>query len=307
MRLLLVEDSPSERQILKYLLTEQFKEEKVVYHEASTLAEAAVTLDRELVDCVVLDLQLPDSVGRDTFQRIHGQFPNIPIIVMTNNKDRALALEMIQNGADDFVVKNYTDEEDIFRRIVFAVEKHKRSVRMQPEKAASYRRVSDAKLKMVRAQEDGGSPSTVRNMQIETTSAVADLASKMFSELQTLNIQMSTLSTQQKTVFETVQTLDKELLRGHSNRPSMRSQVDRLDFRVESLEKDFVEIEKEVDEADQTQRREVLDLHKTKMSLRVKILIAVFGLMGVIATAVGGYYAATHKPATKATSTASAK
>lgn len=132
-RILIVEDSPTDREILRYLLEDQFKSE-AKFREASSLATAFRYLELGNIDCVVLDLQLPDSAGRETFQKINERFPDIPTIVMTHNKDRALAIDMIKMGAADYVLKDYTNPEDIFRRIIFAVEKHHRSVRMPAEK-----------------------------------------------------------------------------------------------------------------------------------------------------------------------------
>lgn len=295
LQILLVEDSPQDREILRYLLDSQFKG-NVECSEASSLASAIEVLQKRCVDCVVLDLHLPDSAGKETFHKLYTRFAHIPIIVMTNNKDELLAIEMIQEGAADFVLKNYTDEEDIFRRIVFAIEKHKRSVRVEPAQADSFRRVSSAKHKLAQAQEDGDSPSTIRNIQVETTSAVADLSSKMFSELQKINIQMTRQGTQQEVIAQTVSTLDKELLRGHANRPSMRSQVDLLDHRVTILEDGLTGLQEDVTETGIVAFKENNTMIRTKMSLNVKVIIAVLSLLGVMVTALVGYHALTQKP-----------
>ncbi len=132
-RILIVEDSPTDRELLRYLLEDQFKNE-AKFREASSLATAFRYLDQGNIDCVVLDLQLPDSAGRETFQKINERFPDIPTIVMTHNKDRALAIDMIKMGAADYVLKDYTNPDDIFRRIIFAVDRHHRTVRAPTEK-----------------------------------------------------------------------------------------------------------------------------------------------------------------------------
>jgi len=290
-RILLVEDSPSDREILKYLLEEQFKKE-VVLHEAPSLSKAVEILDKEGIDCVVLDLQLPDSAGKETFQKLYARYSHIPFIVMTNNKDRLLAVEMIQLGAADFVLKNYTDEEDIFRRIVFAIEKHKRSVRVDPTEADSFRRVSSANFRLVQAQEDDASPSTIRNIQVETTAAVADLSRKTFAALQEINISFAKNNMQWSEVAKTVAILDKELLRGHSNRPSMRSQMDLMDHRIQVLEGEVNGLQEDVTETNITAIKENNQTARTKLSMWTKLLIALLTLLGVLATAAATYFAA---------------
>lgn len=300
MRILLVEDSPTDREILRYLLDAKFKGE-VEFHEASTLESAFEILKAELVDCVVLDLQLPDSAGKETFLKLNKRFPNVPFIVMTHSKDRSLALEMIQKGAADFVIKSYEDEEEIFRRITFAVEKHRNSIRVAPDAARSYHNLERAKVNLQDAQDREDSPSTIRNMAVEVTSAVADLSRRMFTELQEINLRLTQQGTQQGIVIQTVNTLDKELLRGHSNRPSMRSQVDLLDHKIRALEGEI----KGVEEAGAAYRRESVQLVQTKMSNKTKIIIAVITLLGVLGTTVGTYCATApkvNKPAAPAPS-----
>lgn len=291
MRILLVEDSPSDRQILRYLLDAQFKG-NVEFYEAPTLAEAVKILETRSVDCVVLDLQLPDSVGRRTFQKLNKRFPNVPLVVMTHSKDRQMALEMIQEGAADFVIKSYSDEEDIFRRVMFAIEKHRRSVRVLPEEAQSYHNLEQAKSNLEEASFREESPSIIRNMTVEVTTAVADLSRRMFTQLQEINLRLTQLGTQQEVTNQTVNDLDKELLRGHSSRPSMRSQVDLIDHRVKVLEGKVGEIEDEVDGAEEAQ----VQLVKTKMSNRTKIIIGILTLLGVLGTSLATYFTAVHKP-----------
>ena len=124
MDILLVEDNASERTLLRYLLEARFPKEVVVFHEAGRLSEALEILKQETVNCIILDLQLPDSTGKATFIRLYERHFDIPIIVMTGNKDRQLAIDMIQTGASDYVIKNFTDEEELFNRILLTIERH---------------------------------------------------------------------------------------------------------------------------------------------------------------------------------------
>lgn len=307
MKILLVEDSPSDRDILRHLLDAKFNGE-VEFHEASTLQAAFDTLKATAIDCVVLDLQLPDSVGKETFRKLNHRFPSVPFIVMTHSKDRDLAVQMIQEGAADFVIKSYGNEEEIFRRVTFAVEKHRTSVRVKPDAARSYHNLAKAKVNLEEAQERDETPSTIRNISVEVMTAVADLSSKIFTELQGTNLQIAQLIAQYESIAKKVDILDKEILQGHPTRPSMRSQMDLMDHRVSGLEKNVKDIEEEVDEVDHTQRRDALDMQKTKMSLATKIVIAIITLLGITITALGTYYAAASKDkasAPKAASSAS--
>ena len=122
MKILIVEDSSSDRELLVLALEEHFGDE-AKFREAKSLELAHDYLAGGQVDAIVLDLNLPDSEGLDTFLRIHNAYPHIPVIVMTHNQDFDLAVSMIQQGAEDFILKDYTNSTILFRRIRFAIER----------------------------------------------------------------------------------------------------------------------------------------------------------------------------------------
>lgn len=131
MRILIVEDNRVDRELLLELLQDKFMTE-AKFRTADNLQLACEYLGRTrdgepFFDVVILDLGLPDSTGRDTFRELHGKFPNVPIVVMSHNKDPELALDLIREGASDYVLKDYTNETAIFRRVLFAVERSKLS------------------------------------------------------------------------------------------------------------------------------------------------------------------------------------
>ncbi len=127
MNILIVEDNPTDRELLIECLIDSFLSE-ARFRTASNLEEAfgylARTLDGEpYFDVVLLDLQLPDSSGRNTFVAIHEGYPSLPIVVLSHNTDRDLAVDLIHAGAADVIIKNYSNPLDLFRRVLFAVER----------------------------------------------------------------------------------------------------------------------------------------------------------------------------------------
>lgn len=131
MRILIVEDNHTDRELLLELLQDHFMQQAKfrVAHDLQTACEYLDrTLDNEpFFDVVILDLGLPDSAGRDTFRTIHTRYPTTPIVVMSHNKDPDLAIDLINEGAEDYILKNYTNTIEIFRRVLFAVARAKRS------------------------------------------------------------------------------------------------------------------------------------------------------------------------------------
>lgn len=232
MRILIVEDSPTDRQLLRFLLEEHFRED-AKFREADNLGTACRYLEMGNIDCVLLDLQLPDSAGKETFEKIVRRFPSVPVVVMTHNRDQELAMDMIRSGASDFILKSYTDSSDIFRRILFAVEKHHRMVRMSSEKVASVHELDQAKANLVAAQERG-EPEAIRDAAAATTVAIADMTRRMFTEIQELTILVSQQGTRQEELRHSVKTLETEVLNGTDTDHSMKSRLEIIEHRLKS-------------------------------------------------------------------------
>lgn len=291
--LLIVEDNPTDRELLRYLLEARFSAAVEIF-EAQNLRSAIKCLSSNEIDCVILDLQLPDSNGKATFTEFYKRFPDTPLIVMTHNKDRDLAIEMIQLGAADYIIKNFTEEEELFRRIVLAIAKHSVSIRMVPEDAGAIRRLDRAQSNL-RSAHESGQHSAVRETTVETTVALADVSRRMFADMQQVVGGLAQSKTQADQVMKMVEHLDSELLRGHNGRPSMRSQMDLMEHQIGGLSKrmDALETREEVREA--TARRETLELSRDKMSNKTKLLLGILALIGAIAGALATYEAARSK------------
>ncbi len=74
---------------------------------------------------IVADLSLPDSSPRGTLPALHQRAPSIPIVAMTGLNDRSLALESVQQGCQDYLVKGKFDSEMLVRSIHYAIERQR--------------------------------------------------------------------------------------------------------------------------------------------------------------------------------------
>ena len=74
-------------------------------------------------DIVLLDLSLPDSQGWETFERVRGQAPHIPIILLTGLDDEQLGVKAVHGGAQDYLVKGQFDGRLLSRAIRYAIER----------------------------------------------------------------------------------------------------------------------------------------------------------------------------------------
>jgi two-component system, sensor histidine kinase and response regulator len=96
-----------------------------------------------IVDVILLDLTLPDSVGLDTFRIAHAEAPDVPIVVLTALSDESLAIVALREGAQDYLVKGRCDGDLLARSIRYAIERS-RSDRDRVRQDAEIRGLNEA-------------------------------------------------------------------------------------------------------------------------------------------------------------------
>ena len=124
MKILMVEDNPGDAR----LLLEQLKEEGNGTVELSWVDKLEVALEiveRKAYDAVLLDLNLGDSHGLETFARLHEKAPQLPVVLLTGVEDESTALRAVQTGAQDYLVKGRSSAAAITRALHFAVERNR--------------------------------------------------------------------------------------------------------------------------------------------------------------------------------------
>ena len=92
----MVDDNPSVRHYLRALLEQQSTWQ--VCAEARTGREALQRVEKNPPDVILLDFQMPDQNGLDVARQISGQFPTIPILMVTIHLSRQLAEEARRVG-----------------------------------------------------------------------------------------------------------------------------------------------------------------------------------------------------------------
>jgi len=117
-----VEDNPGDARLVQERLKRGWTRNLSVAH-VTRLDEGAAHLAAHGADCVLLDLSLPDSQGRDGVQRLVASFPSVPIVILSGTDDEALILECLHEGAQDYLVKGSADGALIGRSIRYAVER----------------------------------------------------------------------------------------------------------------------------------------------------------------------------------------
>lgn len=77
------------------------------------------------IDIVLLDLMLPDCGGLLTFQEVHKNFPEVPIIILTSLDNDELAAKSIALGAQDYLPKGTFDRELLIKSMCYAISRNK--------------------------------------------------------------------------------------------------------------------------------------------------------------------------------------
>jgi len=67
--------------------------------------EALATLERAPVDVVLTDYRMPGASGLDLVRSLHASSPEVPVVVLTGHGNVASAVECLQAGASDFILK----------------------------------------------------------------------------------------------------------------------------------------------------------------------------------------------------------
>ena len=141
--ILIIEDSNFQTEFLKQLLTQTAEGQ----HEidcADRLDKGLGLMADKQYDLLILDLNLPDSMGMETLKKVQEQNPDQAIVLNTGVDDEKLATEALHSGVQDYLVKGENPHR-IVQSIRYALErkmileklKNSQSQIMQQEKMAS--------------------------------------------------------------------------------------------------------------------------------------------------------------------------
>jgi alpha,alpha-trehalase len=104
LRILLVEDDPSFRLLVKEWLSDHFP--SLVFEEAGDGPEAIDKINQFRPQLVFMDIRLPGENGLQLTRKIKSQSPQTSIVILTNYDMPEYRQVALQNGADDFFSKD---------------------------------------------------------------------------------------------------------------------------------------------------------------------------------------------------------
>jgi DNA-binding NarL/FixJ family response regulator len=131
---LLVEDNPGDARLVEELLAEADEllhridldgstPERSMLHHESDLTAGIEALSSADVDVILLDLGLPESTGIETLVTMLERTEFTPVVVLTGLDDRNLGIKAIQQGAQDYLVKDEVTGELLVHAIQYAIDR----------------------------------------------------------------------------------------------------------------------------------------------------------------------------------------
>jgi len=120
-QVLLIEDNPGDADLVRLRLVEGAS--PVSVNCVNRLADGLASLTVETPSVVLLDLNLPDSRGAETFRRVRDHAPHVPVVVLSGRDDEDLAMRAVNQGVQDYLVKSDLSSKHLERAIRYAVER----------------------------------------------------------------------------------------------------------------------------------------------------------------------------------------
>ena len=193
---LLVEDSPTDRRLITELLVEGGMSPGTVLCAAS-LAEARSILTEATVDCILLDLSLPDATGLEGVSVMATAAPDTPIVVVTGRSLDSLVYAAMAEGADEYLCKDDLDPASLSDLLRRAAQRRRGSDRARHARIAASQafdsleaqtatldgsgRIVAVNQAWIRAAEQAGAGSTTTGVGVNYLK-VCDLAAGAFAD-----------------------------------------------------------------------------------------------------------------------------
>jgi len=118
---LLIEDNPGDADLVRLRLVDC--KPSVAVACVNRLSDALESMAKEQPSLVLLDLNLPDSRGAETFRRVLSKAPGVPVVVLSGQDDEELALKAVHQGVQDYLVKGSFDSKQLSRAMHYAMER----------------------------------------------------------------------------------------------------------------------------------------------------------------------------------------
>jgi signal transduction histidine kinase len=120
-QVLLIEDNPGDADLVRLRLVEG--KSAVDVNCVHRLSDGLASLREKSPAVILLDLNLPDSQGAETFRKVLEMAPDVPVVILSGQEDEALAIKALHQGVQDYLVKGAISSSGLDRAMRYAVER----------------------------------------------------------------------------------------------------------------------------------------------------------------------------------------
>jgi signal transduction histidine kinase len=118
---LLIEDNSGDADLIRLRLLEG--DSTVNVSCATLLSDGLASLANKTPSVVLLDLNLPDSHGADTYRKVLEKSPGVPVVILSGHDDEALAMTALHQGVQDYLVKGLITSSQLEHAMRYAIER----------------------------------------------------------------------------------------------------------------------------------------------------------------------------------------
>jgi diguanylate cyclase (GGDEF)-like protein len=140
-KILMIDDSPADAGLIGHMLNDAngFAFE---LEWADCLTDGIARMRAGPFDVLLLDLGLPESTGLHTLRRLHAEMESLPtLVVLSGLADEHTAIQALQSGAQDYLIKGQIEGALLVRSIRYALERSQAKQALQDAHAELERRV----------------------------------------------------------------------------------------------------------------------------------------------------------------------
>lgn len=150
LHILYVEDNPADVQLMRDLLRE-VPDHGLIFLHCESLREVRELTLRRPPDAILLDLNLPDTRGLESYRAIADLYPHQPVIILTVIDLQDRAIEAVRAGAQDYLIKGQLTGLFICRCIRYATERMAMTRRLYRDNQHLEERIAERTEALARA------------------------------------------------------------------------------------------------------------------------------------------------------------
>ncbi len=183
LKILIVDDDPVSVESVQRIL--QRTELKLTFHTAESVETAVEAFSKNSFDLAIVDYKLPDGTALTILKRIQVDgIVRTPTVVLTALTEKSLAMSAIEQGAQDFLLKDSLTSDDLERAVRYALQRTKLANELEETKDRVQR---ERELRLFKESVEGGNstvPPTMREDSQEFRKFVSDYHETLLRSLE---------------------------------------------------------------------------------------------------------------------------